>query len=161
MTRFNIYDAGIKVHPEAQAKCITTAIVLWYQSKHTEAFNEEDRLWYGIYLSISHIQKNTAEVSVHSKWSKMSSVYIISYWLFSFFLPQAIYLYLPRPYSQSLTSSSIFFPKQQKQETRDQHNCIVLPIFTQTTTQCSNQTQLACLLQLFLSFCFKCKIINV
>ncbi len=37
MTRFNVYDAGIKVHPEAQAKCITTAIVLWYQSKHTEA----------------------------------------------------------------------------------------------------------------------------
>ncbi len=59
MTRYNVYDAGIKVHPEAQAKCITTAIVLWYQSKHTEAFNEEDRLWYGIYLSISHIQKNT------------------------------------------------------------------------------------------------------
>lgn len=58
MTRFNIYDAGIKVHPEALTKRFTTVIVLWYQSKHTEPFNEGNLLWYGIYLSGSHIQQN-------------------------------------------------------------------------------------------------------
>lgn len=83
MTRYNIYDAGIKVYPEALTKRITTVIVLWYQSKHTESFNEGNRLWYGISLSMSHIQQNgDFRDLTHLNRSIMWRACTISYWLF-------------------------------------------------------------------------------